>query len=50
LHLHGEHPTIARMKTCWFHLMPYRFLPEHFENDLESPDAVANAAAKFLSS
>src|SRR5574342_556722 len=33
---HGEHPTIARMKTCWFHLMPYRFLPENFENDYRS--------------
>jgi len=38
------------MKTSRFHLMPYRFLPESFENDLESPDAVADAAAKFLSS
>jgi hypothetical protein len=38
------------MKTCWIHLMPYRFLPENFENDIESPDAVAVAAAKFLSS
>jgi hypothetical protein len=24
------------MKTCWFHLMPYRFLPENFENDYRS--------------
>jgi len=38
------------MKTCWFHPMPYRFLSENFENDLASPDAVADAVAKFLSS
>jgi pimeloyl-ACP methyl ester carboxylesterase len=24
------------MKTCWFHVMPYRFLPENFENDYRS--------------
>jgi alkanesulfonate monooxygenase SsuD/methylene tetrahydromethanopterin reductase-like flavin-dependent oxidoreductase (luciferase family) len=24
------------MKTSWFHLMPYRFLPENFENDYRS--------------
>ena len=24
------------MKTCWFHLMPYRFLPENFEHDYRS--------------
>jgi len=38
------------MTACGFHLAPYRVLPESFENDLESPDAVADAAAKLLSS
>ena len=24
------------MKICWFHLMPYRFLPKDFEKDYPS--------------
>ncbi len=35
------------MKICFFHLMPYRFLPDDFETH-EAPDAAADAVASFL--
>ena len=36
------------MKTCWFHLMPYRFLPENFENDYRSVWVVRRTALRTL--
>jgi hypothetical protein len=43
------------VKFCYFHLMPYRFLPDRFETDyrsvwvehLESPAAVAREITEF---
>jgi hypothetical protein len=37
----SERPNYSRveslaMKFCWFHLMPYRFLPKDFEEDYNS--------------